>query len=267
MQLGLAFLFLARLSSISVSASNHGQVSDSTSSIALAASEEEEEVTSSSSASVSDILQEDEQITLIMDCSILSQSDREMRSFLMESLNLSSQNTLDDLKVPLCRAAFDIACGDLSRAQMAQMMAQPDGLEILNAGQCLESFSDFSDFNLATFAQFPELKIASIRHWTSIKPEILLALMNAVGFASLGRIDIFPERVGMEALLAQTWIEHPSIWQLFLIEGVKHLPAAHKQAFAQCLATERRIERLLAGQSSAYEEIPRNWRTVGNCFF
>ena len=251
--LWLLFSFLSSLTSlVSASAPRQGQSFASASTSAAAAQEAD--------ASAADILEENEKISLIMDCTILSQSDREMKAFLMNSLNLMSKNTLDDLKAPMCRAAFDISCGDLSSSQMAQLLAHPDGLGILRTGQCLETFADFSEFTLATFAQFPDLKISAIRHWSTIKPEVLLSLINAVDFASLGRIDIFPERVGMEALSSPSWIEHPTIWQLFLIEGVKHLPMEHKQAFAQFLADETRIERLLAGQSSASTE--KNWLTV-----
>ena len=214
--------------------------------------------TSAAASSSPDLLKEDEFLVINMGCSLLSRGDRNLKAFIMENLSLDSHETLDDLKQPDCRAAFDISCGDLDRERIAQLLSTAEGLAILRSGQCLESFADFADFDLSTFALFPDLKIRNIRHWESIKPEVLLSLINAADFSSLGRIETFPERVGLEALASSAWIEHPTIWQLFLIEGVKHLPLSHKQAVAAFLADERR---LYQQQSTAGE--PKHWRTVG----
>lgn len=216
---------------------------------------------------IPEILEEGENVSLNLDCSTLSQPDRDLKRFIMESLDVESQETLDDLKTPSCRAAFDMACEFLPREKMAQLLKNPEGLNILRAGHCLRSFSDFVDFDLSTFALFPDLKISEIQHWETIKPEVLLGLISSVDYASIGRIELFPERVGMNPLSHKAWIEHPTIWQLFLIEGVINLPPAHKQEFANFMADSRKLERLIQGPSTASSEpqvSPRkNWITSG----
>ncbi len=255
----LSILLLSLLSSVAASNQHRSRVQSYSTASAIAQKEEEKEA-----STVVDFLEEDEVQTFILSCSSLSESDPEIKGFLMENMNMASKQTLDDLKVPMCRAAFDLACGYLTRSQMTQLMAQPEGMEILKAGQCLEAFNDFSDFSLETFAKFPNLKISSIQQWSSIKPEVLLALINSAHFTSIGRMESFPSRVGMEALSSSLWIDHPQMWQLFLLEGVRYLSSTHKQAYVTFLASAQRIDRFLATPTEVVGA--KTWDAIGKHF-
>ena len=189
----------------------------------------------------------DESVSISLSCErTLGSSEDALKSFVMKSLDFTAEETLADLERPACRAFFDRNGNFLTKEQVRQLMESERGRRILENGEVLEFFSDFSDFSLEHFNQFPGLQISKIRDLSSISANVLLTLLKQRGFQNAGRLERLPEAFGERILQHESWLRDPEIWQLFTLEGIAQIHSIETvQKFSNFLANRERFEMLI----------------------
>ena len=198
----------------------------------------------------------DEVVSISLNCEkSLGSNEEALKGFVMKSLDFTVEETLSDLERPTCRAFFDRNGHHLSKEQIIQLMSSERGKRIILDGEVLEFFSDFSDFTLKDFDQFPSLKVSKIRNLSSINAEILLALVKGRGFANAGRLERIPEMVGERILEHEAWKSDHEIWQLFTLEGIAQIHSiSNVEKFAKFLADRSKFEKLLFSMEGDFHD-------------
>jgi hypothetical protein len=208
----------------------------------------EEVVTNNESSKVGiDEILMDESVSLSLSCEkTLGSSEDALKSFVMKSLDLTADETLDDLERPTCRAFFDRNGHQLSKEQLNQLMASERGQRILDEGEVLEFFSDFSEFTLNDFDRFPSLQVGKIRNLGSIQADVLLSLVKSRGYLKAGKLERIPEAFGERIFEHESWKLDPEIWQLFTLEGIVQVHSISLvEKFAKFIAEIGKFEKIL----------------------
>lgn len=198
-------------------------------------------------ANVLDEVLLDESVSLSLNCETsLGSSEEALKSFVMKSLDFTSDETLEDLERPTCRAFFDRNGHHLSKEQINQLMASERGQRILEESEVLEFFSDFSEFTLKDFDRFPSLQVGKIRNLASIPAEVLLTLVKGRGYIKAGKLERIPEAFGERIFEHESWRLDPEIWQIFTLEGIAQIHSVSLvEKFSNFISELGKFERLI----------------------